>query len=124
MDRQKFNPEKIITRLQLFNYNFELKGTTLKIFLPMLCYLKIRFSNDRIKISSHLQFGFRFLPLEYNFLIYGLILYVLAWFQWTSLNKGIFILLGLLVVHFVVCFIKIESMRSILHQWIERDSLA
>lgn len=38
-------------------------------------------------------------------------------------DKGIFILIGLLVIHFVICFIKIESMRSIIHQWIEKDSL-
>ncbi len=122
MDRQAFYPEKITSRLQLFNYNYELKDTTLKIFLPMFCYLRIRFSPSKIKITSHLQYGFRFLPLEYNFLIYGVILYVLAWFQWTTLNKGVFILFGLLVIHFVICFIKIESMRSIIHQWIEKDS--
>jgi len=122
MDRQAFYPEKITSRLRLFNYNYELKDTTLKIFLPMFCYLRIRFSPGKIKITSHLQYGFRFLPLEYNFLIYGVILYVLAWFQWTTLNKGVFILFGLLVIHFVICFVKIESMRSIIHQWIERDS--
>ncbi len=118
----KVTIEKIASRLQFYDYNFELKDSTLKIFLPMLCYIKIRFSNDKIKISSHLKFGFRFLPLEFNFLIYGAILYVLAWFKWTNLNKGIFILFGLLVVHFVICFIKIESMRTIIHNWIEKDS--
>ena len=122
MDRQKFNPEKITSRLQLFNYRYELKGTTLKIFLPMLCYLKVSVSNDRVRMTSHLQFGFRFLPLEYNFLIYGVLLYALAWFQWTNINKGVFILFGLLVIHFVICFIKIESMRTIIHNWIEKDS--
>lgn len=124
MDRQNFNPEKITSRLRFFNYNYELKDTTLKIFLPMFCYLRIRFLPDRIKITSHLQFGFRFLPLEFNFLIYAAALYALAWFQWTTLNKGVFILLGLLVTHFIICFIKIESMRSIIHKWIENDSIA
>ena len=122
MDRQTFNPEKIISRLQRFNYNYELKDSTLKIYLPTLCYLKIRFSNDRIRITSHLQYGFRFLPLELNFLVYGAVMFALGWFQWTTLNKGAFILLGLILIHFVICFVKLESMRSIIHQWIEKDS--
>lgn len=122
MEQKTFDPESIIARLQFYNYNFDLNDQTLKIFLPMFCYLKIRFSGDRIKMTSHLRFGFQFLPLEFNFLIYGVILYLLAWFQWTILNKGVFILFGLLVIHFVVCFIKIESMRTIVHKWIEDDS--
>ncbi len=122
MGRQTFNLEKIKTRLEYYNYNYYLKDNTLKIFLPMFCYLKIKYSNDRVKMTSHLRFGFEFLPLEYNFLIYGAILYVLAWFQWTNLNKGIFILIGLLLVYFVICFNKIESMRTIIHNWIEEDS--
>lgn len=122
MDKQTFNPMKITSRLQFYNYSFNLNDKTLKIYLPMFCYLKIRFSGDRVKMTSHLRFGFDFLPIEFNFLIYGAILYALAWFQWTNLNKGVFILFGLLMIHFVICFIKIESMRAIIHKWIEDDS--
>jgi hypothetical protein len=122
MDKQVFNPEKIKSKLQFYNYSFKLNDSTLKIFLPMFCYLKIKFSNNGVKMTSHLRFGFDFLPLELNFLIYSAILYVLAWFQWTSLNKGIFVLFGLLVIHFVICFIIIESMRVIIHKWIDQDS--
>jgi len=123
MNKKIFYIEKIISRLQFYNYSYNLNDKTLKIFLPMLCYLKIRFSNDKVKMTSHLRFGFDFLPLEFNFLIYGAILYVLAWFQWTILNKGVFILFGLLMIHFVICFIKIEALRVIIHKWIEDDSL-
>ena len=123
MERQKFNPEQVTIRLQTFNYNYELKGTTLKIYLPLLCYLKINFATDKVKMTSHIRYGLKFLPLEFNFLIYGLVLYLLTWFQWTTLNKGIFILIGLIVIQFVISFIKIESMRSIIHNWIEKDSM-
>jgi len=122
MDKALFNYDKIVYRLKLFNYKHELKGQTLKVFLPMYCYLKIDFESDRLKMTSRLNFGFRFLPLEYNFLIYGLGLYILAWYKWTTLNKGIFLLFGLVVVHFVVCFIKIETLKIIIHNWIESDS--
>lgn len=122
MNKQIFDPEKITSRLKFFNYNFNLNAKTFKIFLPMLCYLKIKYSNNRVKMSSHLRFGFNFIPLEFNFLIYAAVLYTLAWFQWTTLNKGVFILFGLLVIHFVICFIKIESLKIIIHKWIEDDS--
>jgi len=124
MDKQALNADKIILRLKSFNYNYEVKGTIIKVFLPMLCYLKINYTQDKIKISSHIGFGFRFLPIEINFAIYGLVLYILTWFQWTNLNKGIFALLGIILIYFVVCFIKLESLRSILHIWIDKDGLS
>lgn len=124
MDTKVFNLDKITTRLETFNYNYEQKGTTLKIFLPMFCYLKIKSEQDKIKITSHISFGFRYFPIEINFVIYGLILYILTWFQWTNLNKGIFALFGITLIYLVICFIKLETMRSILHNWIENDGLA
>jgi len=122
MEIQNLNFDKIIFRLNTFNYNYELKGSTLKIFLPMLCYLKINSGQEKTKITSHISFGFRFLPIEINFVIYGLFLYCLTWFQWTNLNKGVFALFGIILIYFVICFIKLEAMRSILHIWIEKDS--
>ena len=116
------NPDKIIDRLKSFNYKYELNGQILKVYLPMFCYLKIDFKSEKLKMTSHLNFGFRFLPLEYNFLIYGFGLYILTWYFWTTLNKAVFLLFGLFVVHFVVCFIKIETMRIIIHNWIESDN--
>ena len=123
MTKQIFDSGKIVSRLKRFNYKYELNGTTLKIFLPMLCHLKVDFPEDRIKITSRIDFGFRILPIEINFIIYGLVLYILTWFQWAVLNKGIFVLIGIFLILFVVCFIKIETMKSILHNWIEQDSL-
>ena len=122
MDKIPFNPQKIIDRLKFFNYKYESDGQTLKVFLPMLCYLKIDCKSDKVKFTSHLKFGFRFLPLEYNFLIYGFLLYILAWYNWTTLNKAVFLLFGLFIVRFVVCFIKIETLKQIIHNWIESDN--
>lgn len=124
MDKQALNSDKIISRLKTFNYDYETKGTIIKVFLPMLCYLKIISTQDKIKITSHISFGFRFLPIEVNFVIYGLFLYTLTWFKWPVLNKGIFVLFGSMLIYFVVCFIKLESLRSILHTWIEKDRSA
>jgi len=113
--------ENIISRLKFFNYRYELRGTRLKVFLPMLCYLKIDFKNGKMKMSSGLDFGFNFLSLEYNFIIYSFILYILTWYKWATLPRAGFLILGLFVIYFVVCFIKIESLKIIIHNWIERD---
>jgi hypothetical protein len=122
MKIQPINTEKISNRLRTFNYNFEIKGSVIKIYLPMLCYLKIDSTKESVRITSHISFGFRFLPIEVNFVMYGLILYALTWFQWTTLNRGVFALLAAMLIYFVVCFIKLESLRSIVHNWIEKDS--
>lgn len=116
-----FNPDKIVNRLKRFDYRHELNGQVLKIFLPMFCYLKIDFAAGKVKMTSHLNFGIRSLSLEYNFLLYGLGLYVLAWYFWTRLNKAVFLLFGIFLVHFVICFIKIEALKITIHNWIEID---
>ena len=122
MDKQVLNSDMIISKLKTFNYGYEVKGTVIKVYLPMMCYLKINSAQDKITITSHISFGFNYFPIEINFAIYGLALYILTWFQWTHLNKGIFALLGVFLIYFVVFFIKLESMRSIIHIWIEKDS--
>ena len=122
MDKQLPNPDKIISRLKTFDYDYDLNGTTLKIYLPMFCYLKINYKSDKIRITSHISLGFSYFPIEINFLIYGLFFYCLTWFQWANLNKGIFALFGIMLFYFIVCFIKLESLRSILHTWIEKES--
>ena len=122
MEKLTFNTEQIISRLEFFNFNYELDKDILKINLPLFCYLKIKINDDSVKLTSRIRFGFSFLSLEWNFIIYGLILYVLAFFQWITLNRGIFVLLGLFVIYFVVCFMKIETMKKIVHNWIEKDS--
>jgi hypothetical protein len=122
MEVKSINQEKIIARLRLYNYDFEQNGDVMKIYLPMFCFLKLRFENEKVKLTSHIRFGFHFLTLEWNFIIYGLILYLLTWFQWPELNKGIFMLFGIFLLIFMICIIKIESMKIIVHSWIEKDS--
>ncbi len=122
MERQTVNTEKIISRLKFFNYKYELDKTILKIYLPLFCYLKININDDNVKLKSRIRFGVSLLSLEWNFIIYGFAFYLLAYFQWITLNRGIFVLLGLFLIYFLVCFMKIETMKSVVHNWIEKDS--
>ncbi len=77
---------------------------------------------EKVKMTSHVRFALRYIPLEYNVLFYGFGLYILTWYQWTILNKSVFLLLGLIIIHFIVCFIKIEALKTIIHNWIEKDN--
>lgn len=126
METRTFNPEKIIARLQFFNYPYDFKGTTLKIFFPWQCYLKIKFASGSVKMTASVNFGGFYLPtIEYNFLIYGLVFFLVAtWMPFQNISYAILYFLGLNIIYFVICIIKIESLRSIVHSWIEKDAVS
>ena len=94
-------PEKIISRLKFFGYKYEADGNTLRIMLPMLCYLKIEFKKEQLKMTSHVRIAFNSIPLEYNFLIYGFGLFIFTWYCWGNSNKALFLLLGLFIIYFI-----------------------
>ncbi|MBI4947140.1 MAG: hypothetical protein HY840_12165 [Bacteroidetes bacterium] len=120
MDKQTFNTEKIISRLKRFNYKYDLKGTTLKIFLPMWCCLMIDFSSDKIKMTPTAN-AYSLFPftLEFEFMMIFLFFGTLAIYMQAPFLFG---LLGIISIRFIACFIKIESMKVIVHNWIEQDS--
>jgi hypothetical protein len=123
MNRPTINPEKITDRLTFYNYRYKLEGTTLTVFLSMLCCLKIKFEPEKVKMTPHVLwrpsvFG----RLEYCFFIYGLAAFFFAWLL-PDLNRGVFYLFIVIQLYFVVCFVIIENMKSIIHNWIERDNI-
>ena len=123
MNRPTINPERITDRLTFYNYKYTLEGTTLTIFLSMLCCLKIKFEPEKVKMTPHILWRPSFVDrLEYSFLIYGLAAFLLAWL-FPVFAKGIVILYGVILIYFVICFIKTENMKSIIHNWIERDGV-
>lgn len=107
----------LTTKLEYSNYKFKIENDTVKIYLPFLCYLKISFIDNKVKFSSRIRYGFHFLSLELNFFIYGLAFYVISSNYWATINKGIIILFALFITHFVICFIKTESLKIIIHNW-------
>lgn len=125
MTDKQFTPERLINRLKLFRYRYALdtdaNEKVLKIYLPMLCYLKLKFANGKIKISSRIQYGFNFLPLEYNFFIYAIGLLLLTAYKWTTIDTVVIMALVLILLHFVICFIKLEFLKIIVHRWLEED---
>ena len=107
------NSARIIERLNVYGYRYHVDDTTMKIFLPFLCYLKIKFNPEGIRVTSHVQVALPSLPLEMNFLFYSLGLYLLTWYKWTSLNRGVFVLIALFITYFVICFISQKALSFI-----------
>ena len=122
--------KKIVSKLEFFNYRYSLDQfrqapaeTILKIYLPLFCFLRVSFSEGKVRMSSRIQYGFNFLSLEYNFLIYAMGLIALATYLWNAIPAVLFIGLGLILLHFLVCFIKLEFLKTIIHRWVEDEYL-
>ena len=75
--------EIIKNRLILLNYivkekiNSKNEVTIIRVYLPILCYLKIKFTKDKTKISSRTFIGSNLISIELNFIIYLLMLALL-----------------------------------------------
>lgn len=110
--------EKIKARLSLYNYAYAESDNTLSISLPFGCYLLVTNKNSSITIYSGINWGFSFIPLEANFILYALATIALAYkFPGSYITVLCFCILLLQVG----CIIKLESMKIILHQWMEAD---
>ncbi len=122
------NIESIIEKLKFFNYRFTTDvyrnhplEIILKIYLPLLCYLKISFFENKVKMTSRILYGFSFLSLEYNFIVYAIGLITLSLLKWSDLEIVIYIFLFILLIKFIICFIKLELLKALIHRWIEED---
>jgi len=116
----RLNVETIKVKLDTFDYKYKDKEGELIVYLPILCYIKVKYTGDNVKFTSRTFLGFNFLSLEFNFLFYSLVFYFTSYFYWTTLNKGIFVLFGIFILYFIICIIKVESLKIIMHNWIDQ----
>jgi hypothetical protein len=122
MNKLNIDPYRITERLTLFNYKYKLEGTTVTVFLSMLCCLKIKFTLEKVKMTPHILWRPSvFSRLEYCFFLYGLSAFFFAWLL-PELNILVFYFFIFILLYFIVCFIIIENMKSIIHNWIEIDN--
>jgi hypothetical protein len=120
-----FNPDKIIARLTTFNYKhyYHTKDSIIKIYLSFFCILKINFKNDKIKITGHSWLSEE--RLEWRILVTAVFLGIFIYFNKSLPNRiYIFCGFGMMLSYFAVCLIKTETMKAIIHNWIEKDSLS
>jgi hypothetical protein len=116
--------ENIRQKLNLYGFRFYERENSsgesvLKIYLPMLCYLKITFSENRIKISSRTFIGLDFLSLEWNFMLYALALALLLAFQVFDVGSAFTIFFLLFLLFFCMGIIKLEFLKTQVYKWLD-----
>jgi len=116
--------ENIRQKLDLYEFRFnERKNSSgevvLKIYLPLLCYLKITFSESRVKISSRTFIGLDFLSLEWNFMLYALALALLLAFQVFDVESVFTIFFLLFLLFFGMGIIKLEFLKTQVYRWLD-----
>jgi len=120
------NVDGISNKLNILGYRF--KGTQLnqdefilKIYLPIGCYLNIKFSANRIKITSRTFIGIDFLTVEWNLIIYSLVLLALLAFNVIPAHSVIVIFFAVFFLYYLMCIIKLEALKVILCRWIDKE---
>ncbi len=120
--------DNIKEKLTLFGYRFKEEShpdkdeIVLKVYLPILCYLRIRIAQNRIKISSRSFIGFsRYVSLEMNYIIYALIMALLLDFGLIQLNSGWVLAFFIFFIFFVFCAVRLESLKTVIYRWFETE---
>jgi hypothetical protein len=112
-----FNPDKIIERLKTFNYRYyyNVNDSVINIYFPFLCFLKIDFKSNKIKMTGRAWLTeYR---LERGFLGSAVALCFFIGFGTADIFKAMFLPAGaaLIFSYHIICFIKTEAMKTIIH---------
>ncbi len=118
--------ENIKNKLHRLGYKYKEdyyseKEHVLKIYLPILCYLKIRFTEHKISITARTYIGSWFHTIEFNFILYGLATALLLAFEIIAVQSIFTALLGLFILYFLLCIIKLEFLRLMVIKWTEQE---
>ena len=116
----------IKSKLKLLGYKMketqnENGEVVLKVFLPLLCFLKVRIAENKIKITSGTHVGFYFYSLELTVIVYSLVLALLLAYEVISMNSVFTVFFLLFILYYLVCFVKSEFLRIIIIVWIEKE---
>ncbi|GEM_PF-1415953 len=116
----------IKSKLKLLGYKMketqnENGEVVLKVFLPLLCFLKVRIAENKIKITSGTHVGFYFYSLELTVIVYSLVLALLLAYEVISMNSVFTVFFLLFILYYLVCFVKSEFLRIIIIGWIEKE---
>lgn len=119
-------PDNIKSKLNFLGYKMketqnEKGDVILKVYLPIVCFLKIRFAENKIKITSGTYVGFHFYSLELTAIIYSLVLVLLLAYEAISVNSVFTVFFLLFILYYLVCFVKSEFLRIVIIGWIEKE---
>jgi len=118
--------DNIKSKLNLLGYKMketqnEKGEVILKVYLPIVCFLKIRFAENKIKITSGSYVGFYFYSLELTAIFYSLVLSLLLAYEVIAMNSVFTVFFLLFILYYLVCFFKSEFLRIIIIGWIEKE---
>jgi hypothetical protein len=118
--------DNIKSKLKVLGYKMketqnEKGDVILKVYLPILCFLKIRFAENKIKITSGTYVGFYFYSLELTVIVYSLVLSLLLAYEVIAMNSVFTFFFLLFILYYLVCFVKSEFLRIIIIGWIEKE---
>jgi hypothetical protein len=125
MEDTELISENIIERLKFFNYKYKQEGNSLRIYIPLRCALKINFNEDNINITSsfwknlNLSLG-AFAILTFVFLAIGIGIVLQKNIQHSSKLGGVLLII-IFPLAFILKLIITESMKAVVHNWIEKD---
>ena len=121
--------DKLTEKLKCYNYRFHVKEgygnpdeKILYVYLPFLCFLKIRFSKEKVEIRSRVRYFLEFSSsLEFDFLFYAISVTALYAFAWDNIASYPYISVALLFIllHRVICFVKLETLKTIITRWLD-----
>jgi hypothetical protein len=114
--------EHLVQKLDFWGYRFNESQNSagesvLKVYLPILCYLKITIAENKIKITSRTFIGVDFISLEWNFLIYSLILALLLAFGAFAAHSVFTVFFLLFLFFFSMGIIKLEFLKMQIYRW-------
>ncbi|MDR0970384.1 MAG: hypothetical protein LBM67_07605 [Lentimicrobiaceae bacterium] len=118
--------EKLTENLKHYNYRFHVKKVygnpdekIINVYFLFFCFLKIQFPKGKIVMQSRIFYGFGG-SLELNFLVYCILALSSVALFWNKIELYVYIFLFLLLLHQIVCFIKLEALKTIIIRWLDQ----
>lgn len=120
MEENKFTA--ILPKLSKYGYKYQLDKDELIIKTNKLAYLKVKYQNDTFTFSNGLNFGFRFVSLEYNFVVY--ILFFSLFLLPTSVKYPLIIIVSTIAFFtgLVLLYTNILATKRQIIDWLEKSN--
>jgi hypothetical protein len=112
--------QKLSPLLDKYSFKYYINEEELKIFLPLFCYLSVTGKNGKFIFKNRINFGFRFLNLEINYIIYGFILFI----SFQYLTSQIFtVCIALILITFLLQHNQLTQLKHQVIRWLEEDDI-
>lgn len=112
--------QKLSPLLDKYSFKYSINEEELKILLPLFCYLSVAEKNGKYIFKNRINFGFRFLNLEINYIIYSFILFI----SFQYLTSQIFtVCIALILITFLLQHNQLTQLKNQVIRWLEEDDI-